>query len=216
LGAAERHTFSGKTLEVQAHVCVGTTTLPRTLLFRRGPGTTLYVAVRGYTAGKLRLGGREYAAALSDGDADGCFDSAGEDRVWVDLNGDGVFDPLTEQFPLGTPLAAGDGLFLIRPDPSGTEVRVRVRGGDTGRLRPIVQLQLGAAVRELEANLVSEFGELATVRAVGRAAELPAGKYRVEGLTLRAADAAGRVWTFRFRGQRRFALRVETGKETAA
>src|SRR5262249_49959015 len=159
---------------------------------------------RGYTAGKLRLGGREYAAALTDGDADGCFDSAGEDRVWVDLNGDGGFDPLTEQFPLGTPVATGDGLYLIRPHPSGTEGRVRARGGATGRLRPTVPLQPGAAVRELEANLVSEFGELATVRAVGTAVELPAGKYRVEGLTLWVADAAGRVWMFRFRGQRQF------------
>jgi hypothetical protein len=216
LAASERHAFPGKTLEVPARVSVSGVALPRTLIFRRGPGTTLFVAVRGYTAGKLRLAGREFAAALTDGDADGCFDSAGVDRVWIDLDGDGAFDPLTEQFPLGTPIEAGGGRFLIRPDPSGTEVRVRARGSETGRLRPTLPLQPGAVVREVEANLVSEFGELATVRSLGVAVELPAGMYRVEGLTVQVADAKGRVWTFRFRGQRRFVLGVETGKETAA
>jgi hypothetical protein len=172
--------------------------------------------VRGYTRGRLTVGGKEYQAAITDGDADGCFDTAGADRVWIDLDGDGVFDPLTEQFPLGTPVAVGGQTVLVQPDPAGTAVRVRVRGSETGRLKASVPLRPGAALRDLEASLVSEFGELAVLRSVGTAAELPAGRYRVESLTVRAADAKGQVWRFQFHGRREFALKVEAGKESAA
>jgi hypothetical protein len=211
----ERHTFSEKTIELPATIRVGKTAVPRTLIFKRGAGTNLYVAVRGYTRGKLRLAGKEFTAALTDGDADGCFDSAGADRVWIDLNGDGIFDPVSEQFPLGTPIPVQDRLFLIQPDPTGTTVNVRERGLETGKLRPSVPLIAGATLRTIEAGLVSEFGELAVLQST-EPAELPVGKYRLESLTVSAADAKGRVWTFRFRGQRRFGLQVGAGKESVA
>ena len=57
----------------------------------------------------IRPQGRGLAAVLTDGDADGCFDGAGADRVWIDLDGDGKFDPLTEQFPLGTAKQSSQG-----------------------------------------------------------------------------------------------------------
>jgi hypothetical protein len=211
----ERHAFSQKTIELSATIHVWKTAVPRTLIFKRGAGTNLYVAARGYTRGKLRLAGKDFAAALTDGDADGCFDSAGADRVWIDLNGDGVFDPVSEQFPLGTPIAVMDRLFLIQPDPSGTTVNVRERGSETGKLRPSVPLLAGATLREIEAGLVSEFGELAVLKSI-EPAELPVGKYRLESLTVTAADVKDRVWTFRFRGQRQFGLAVEARKESVA
>jgi hypothetical protein len=216
LAATERHPFPGKTLELPARVRVGREAFTRTLIFRRGTGPNLYVAVRGFMRGRLTVGGKEYSAALTDGDADGCFDTAGADRVWIDLDGDGAFDPLTEQFALGTPVAVGGQFVLVQPDPTGAAVRVRARGSETGRLTATVPMRPGSALREIEASLVSEFGELAMLRAAGTAAELPAGRYRVESLTVRAADARGRVWRFQFSGLREFALEVKTGRETTA
>ena len=57
------------------------------------------------------------ATILLDENADGCFDAAGTDRVWIDLDGDGRFDPVAEQFPLGTPIRSGQGSYTISSDP---------------------------------------------------------------------------------------------------
>jgi hypothetical protein len=185
---AERHPFAQKTIELPATIRVGNTSLSRTLIFKRGSGTTLYGAVRGYTRGKLRLGDKDYDAALTDGDADGCFDSPGSDRIWIDLNGDGQFDPAGEQFPLGSPIKVDGRLFLIQPDPTGTVVRVRERGSETGRLQANIPLMPGAALQQLEASVVSEFGEMTVVNST-EPVSLPVGKYRVESLTIVASDA---------------------------
>ena len=145
---------------------------------------------------------------LTDGDADGCFDGAGADRVWLDLDGDGAFDPLTEQFPLGTAITAGGTAVLIRPRPDGLAVTARERPGETGTLTVGVGTLAGAEVVELEASCVSEFGELVVVRAAGKPVSVPAGRYRVE---------SGRVWHYSFATGDRSAFGVEVvkGKATA-
>src|SRR5438477_4820744 len=102
------------------------------MIRKRGDG--LAWAVRGYTTGTVTLAGRRVAAVLTDGDADGCFDGAGADRVRLDLDGDGAFDPLTEQFPLGTAITAGGTAVLVRPRPDGLGVTARERPSETGTL----------------------------------------------------------------------------------
>ncbi len=99
--------------------------LKRTLIVRRAADGGLRYALRGYVTGTLRLDGAEYAAMLTDGNADGCFDSAAHDRVWLDLDRDGHLDPLTEQFPLGKPLTVAGKTFLIKPAADGSAVAVR-------------------------------------------------------------------------------------------
>src|SRR5207302_467494 len=127
------------------------------------------------------------------------FDGFGVDRVWIDLNGDGAFDPLTEQFPLGTPITIGGERILIRPDATGTEVRVQPRGSDQGRLKPALVLMPGAVLRSIEASFVNEFGEQAVLRSLDPAV-VPAGRYRIGTLRLKVADAAGQLWAYDFHG----------------
>ena len=66
---------------------------------------------------------------------------------------------------------------------------------------------------ELSAQLVSEWGELVTVSAVDKPQPLPAGKYRLDGATLKLRDADGQVWTYRFAGTRKPVAAIEKGKE---
>jgi hypothetical protein len=211
---SERHVFVGKTLEIPARVRISNTSLTRTLVFRRGAGSALYLAVRGHTAGRINLGGKEYSAVLTDGDADGCFDSAGQDRLWIDLNGDGRFDTLTEQFPVGSPVSVGGKSYLIRPNPTGTEIRAQERGSETGRLRPKLSMQPGAVLKSFESQLMSEFGELVILTEVDTPANLPVGSYRVETLTARIADVQGREWSYAFHGQRQSTLTIDAGCES--
>ena len=102
----ERHVMKGRELEIPATITIQLKPKPkkveRTLVFRRSAlGDGLRYTVRGYMQGRLSLGGKEYATLLIDGNANGCFDTVGQDRVWIDLNQDGRFDPLTRAISLG-------------------------------------------------------------------------------------------------------------------
>ena len=123
----ERRVMPGRDLQIATTITVQLEPQPmrvqRTLLFRRSTlGEGLRYAVRGFAQGTLALGGTKYRVLLIDGNADGCFDTVGQDRVWIDLNGDGQFDPLTEQFPLGKPIVKDGNVYVIRSDPLASAV----------------------------------------------------------------------------------------------
>jgi hypothetical protein len=211
--SSERHTLGKDALEVRTTFPVGDASVTRTLVFKRRGDGIAYL-VRGYMSGSVTLGGKAYPALLTDGDADGCFDGATADRVWIDLDGDGKFDPLTEQFPLGSALTYAGAAYLLKPDPAGTGVAVRERPSETGTVRVAVGRMPKAEVVELSAQLVSEWGELVTVAAADKPHPLPAGHYRVDGAQLKLKDGDGRVWTYRFAGTRERVATIEKGKET--
>jgi hypothetical protein len=209
---AERHRLGDKPLEVKVTVPFGEgTSEGRTLLVRRRGDGVAY-AVRGYTIGSVTIGGKEVAALLTDGDADGCFDGSGADRVWLDLDGDGKFDPLTEQFPVGTVTTHGGTAFLARPRANGLGLAVRERPAESGTLTVKVGRLPGSEMVELAAQYASEFGELVVVRKEGEALPVPAGRYRIESVHLSLADADGKVWYYWFASGERSAFDVEVRK----
>ena len=194
---AERFMLGEQLHEVTVKAPFGDKLATRTLLIRkRGDGVAY--GVRGYTEGSVRLGGKRVAALLIDGDADGCFDGAGADRVWLDLDGNGKFDPLTEQFALGTIVNHAGVSFLIRPRPDGLAVAVNERPAAFGTLAFSVSKQPGAPVVELSAQLVSEWGELVTVKHADKPLSVPIGKYRIDSVALKLAGQDGKTWHYGF------------------
>jgi hypothetical protein len=220
LTAAEAHPFPGKELTTAVTLIIPTggraQRLERTLVFRKSSaGVGLSYAVRGYAMGKLTLGGRRFLALLTDGDADGCFHGIGQDRVWIDLDEDGRFDPLTEQFLLGTAVTCAGKSYVIRPDAAARAVRVQERPGEVGRVR----LSLGKGIRGAErfsAHLVSDFGELVRIEAADESVPVPVGSYRVDSLTVQLADRRRARWHYRFAGGPGYDVQVAAGKETTA
>jgi hypothetical protein len=213
--AAERHTLADKPVEAKVTIAFGDAgKQARTVLLRkRGEGVAW--AVRGYTTGTVTVGGKSVGAVLTDGDADGCFDGAGADRVWLDLDGDGKFDPLTEQFPLGNAIAAGGTALLVRPRADGLGAEARERPSETGTLRVVIPRLPKSEVVELSANYVSEFGELVVVKAADKPLALPVGKYRVDSVQLALSDVDGKVWRYAFSsGNRAHDIEIAKGKET--
>jgi hypothetical protein len=194
--ARERYTVGVKPLEVAVAVPFGSGSKQARTVILRKRANGLAWGVRGYTLGTVVLHDKRVAAMLTDGDADGCFDGVGADRVWLDLDGDGKFDPLTEQFPLGTTIPVGGTVFVLLPQSDGLGVQVRERPHDSGTL--IVRAGPMAKVTELAAQYVSEFGELVVARQAGRPVAVPAGKYRIQSLRLRLASAEGPVWLYNF------------------
>ncbi len=211
-GPAERHALGAKPHEAVIDVPgEGGESLRRTLLVRRR-GDGLAWAVRGYAEGFVVIGGKRVKARLTDGDADGRFDSTGSDRVWLDPDGDGAFDPLAEQFALGGAIQVGGVAILVKPRADGLGLAVRERPSEMGALAVEVARLPGGEVLELNATYVSEFGELVAVKTEGEPTPLPAGRYRVESVRLRLSDGAGKVWTYTFTSGDHSAFPVEVVK----
>ena len=162
--------------------------------------------------GQVSLGGKPCATLLIDGNANGCFDTVGQDRVWVDLDQDGRFDPLTEQFPLGKPIAHHGETYVIRSDAAATAVVANLDAGQ-GKVR----LTLGkeaAARATISAELVSDLGELVCIDKLDQATPVPFGDYRVSSLQVTVPDSGGQKWTYNFNSERTKNYSVPAGKET--
>jgi hypothetical protein len=221
LTTAERHLFAKKEIEVSVHITVpsgaGVKQVPRTILFRRSAvGDGLSYAVRGYAAGTLKLGGEDFAALLTDGNADGCFDTAGSDRIWIDLNRDGHFDGLTEQFILGSPISVHGHVYIVRANATASEVCVQPRSMARGNVRLTMIDKPGPPLSDLAVQLVSDLGELVMLRDLNQAVALPVARYRVDSVLFRLTDLSGVIWSYRFAGGQRYSLVIEAGKESTA
>jgi hypothetical protein len=213
---AERHALSGRELELPVRITVQLEPQPvqvkRTVIFRRATlGDGLRYAVRGFVLGSVEFGGRPHATVLIDGNANGCFNTVGQDRLWIDLNEDGRFDPITEQFPLGKPLRYDGQTYVIRSDPLATSVRASLRSAEQGKLCLVLA---GKASAKISAQLLSDLGELVAVEQLGSDVDVPTGEYRVSSLQIEMPDAAGETWSYSFYEDKGPQHRVQAGQRT--
>ena len=227
LVANERHDLeTGKTLAVASTILVADrrTTDPapghlvRTLLFRPGLlGEGPRFSVRGAMSGTLALGSRHVRVWLTDGNANGGFNDNKADRAWLDLDDDGRFDPVAEQFPLGTPIPFGGTVYTIASDPWARSVSAHERDTRQGRLRLSLRGDgQKVAIDHLTVDLVSATGEFVTISAIEEEQPLPVGRYRIAGFALEMGDAKGRVWSYTFNGGRRHVIPIEPTGTTEA
>ncbi|MBN2578796.1 MAG: hypothetical protein JXB10_07380 [Pirellulales bacterium] len=202
LSENERHVLSGKQLELPAAITVQTEPekkqVRRTLLLRRSAlGDGLRCAVRGYAQGRLRLGEKEFDVVLLDGNADGCLDTVGHDRVWIDLSADGRYDLLTEQYPLGKPITQDGQVYVVRSDPLAGAVVVNLRSVGEGKLRLVLAGKPDSSA-EVAAELVSDIGEFLSMDKMDEFVPVPYGEYRFARLQLEVPDADGKTWSYYF------------------
>ena len=191
----ERHAVTGRDIEIPATITIELDPKPqkvqRTLLFRRSTlNDGLRFAVRGYVEGRVRLGDKEYPVFISDANATGTFDNVGYDRVSIDLNGDGRFDPLVEQFPLGKPIVHCGNTYVIRSNAAASEVVANLRSAGEGKLR--LALAKHVADAKVSAELISDLGELVSIDKLDAAIPVPFGEYRLSALKLEAPTRPSR------------------------
>jgi len=172
---------------------------PRQVIFRRGViGNSIGVATLGYLEGQIEIAGRKIAARRVDGDANGLF-SDPRDRVWLDLNRDGQWDPFSEQVPLQPVMGLSGKRYALRTDQAGTRLALEeITGVGTLRLR-LATLPAGAVARTVEVALMGGDGSAYAVRSDGEAGIVPVGKYAVRSLRLSVVDSTtNKPWNFQF------------------
>ncbi|MBX6311907.1 MAG: hypothetical protein IRY99_03150 [Isosphaeraceae bacterium] len=176
-----------------------TTEVDRLVVFRLGAsGRTLSLAAAGYLEGSVAIGGRSHCARRTDGDADGSF-TGSQDRIWIDLDDDGRWDPLAEQFLYGAILTIGPNRFAVRSDPQGTRLALEpLEGTGTIRLairRPETRTRL-SAIRVL---LLGRDGSALGLEGASGEVVAPVGEYRLSALSLSLTDPeGGPPWHFVF------------------
>ncbi|HBO46252.1 MAG TPA: hypothetical protein DD670_20470 [Planctomycetaceae bacterium] len=207
--------MTGREIAVPVSVVVETkpeVRVERTLIFQRpaiGPG--LRWTVRGYAVGKLDLDGEPYDAILADGNANVTFGTIGRDRVWIDLNRDGRFDALTEQFPLGKPVRKGDRIYVVRSNRLATKVSAVAREPGEGKIR--LELAHDMKVEKVSAELISDLGELVEIDSIDKATPVPHGTYYIASLVIKTTGDDGQPWFYTFSGKNRKRHDVAIGDE---
>jgi hypothetical protein len=158
---------------------------------RYGPvSRTLAAATCGYVEGEVLMDGRRIAARRIDGDHNGLF-ADDQDRVWIDLDGDGRFDPATEDF-LFTPILRSAGKRLaVRADALGERLALAALEG-TGKVKLALPAALRPAqVQEVQVTVQSKDGVVASLRSLDGEATVPAGEYRISSVLLTLTDPGG-------------------------
>jgi hypothetical protein len=191
--------------------------LPLQVQFRwQAASRQLRIATAGSRQGEVTFNNAPRAARYEDRDANGSwFDP--DDRLFIDLDGDGKIDSITERLAGSGLRQLGGLLYAVGGDRTGrsltlTEIRQR------GRVLPQLTLKSPTAqITRLSATLVSQQGIRVdlTEADLGQAVEVPIGQWQVSWVEVELAEAQQR-YLFRFaaasRGQ--FANAVTADQET--
>lgn len=165
--------------------------------------TRLSVATLGCIQGQLR---RQPDAAVEsssisvrriDGNANGLFADA-RDRLLIDLNRDGSWDRISEQFAYLPILNLSGRRYAVHSDRIGTTFSLsEIRG--VGNLRvEVSQLPPSARVLAFEAMVFSSDASAYSLKQLGDPISVPVGRYTLGSLTLTIADDEGDPWHFVF------------------
>ncbi|MDP1561192.1 MAG: hypothetical protein Q8M16_07330 [Pirellulaceae bacterium] len=177
---------------------------------------SLRIATAGTMQGTVVFQGQSRLARYEDRDANGrWFDL--DDRLFVDLNGDGKIDSITERMAGSGMRQLGGTLYAISGDRTGRSLAINeVR--ERGRLVPLLTLDSETArVTRLSASLVSQQGMRVDVSdaQLGQPIEVPIGNWQVSFLEVELTEG-DQAYYFRFaavsRGQ--FATSVTAEEAT--
>jgi hypothetical protein len=187
-------------LRLEASFIEGNTikTAPRSVVFRYGPASrTLSFAAAGYLEGPVQVGDRTCRARRTDADGNGLFTDPC-DRLWIDLDDNGVWDSATEQFLFAPILTVGKDRYAVRADARGRRLVLERLDGE-GKVRLALKpADARSAVLDMTVLLVGRDGSAVSVQG-SEAVVVPVGEYRLHTITATLSDPAGGPrWTYQF------------------
>lgn len=153
----------------------------------------LRITTLGHVDGTIPLNDKSVAVRRIDNDGNGIPTDA-RDQLWIDLDGDGKFDPLTERHHLQNVMQIDDQRYAVRSDRLGQSLKLTA---DNQRGTVRFQLDLAdktAIVESLEGSLRDEAGLLIAIRGGKDAVSVPAGRYCIENLVIRVRDTSSLLW----------------------
>ena len=167
------------------------------------------IAQSGQLHGTLSLNGRKVLAAVEDRNSNGNWTDR-DDRLYIDVNGDGKWNVLDERFSSQElPFIEGQRYTLAFQN---DELNLVPLDG-TGTLQAEIQLLNSKASIEIcRAVLASTDGVHITLDSLDRSTELPVGEYEIKQVTLRLHDE--RVWSMVFESYGKGGTRIKITKDS--
>ena len=147
----------------------------------------------GHAACEVDLAGEKHIVRRIDIDGDG-IPVGPQDQIWVDLDRDGKFDPISERFNMSDQLTIGSKQYTVRSDRLGHNITLTPQDA-VGKLQFKFELSdKKATIEKLEGALRDENGMLIAVRLSEDPISVPAGKYCLEHLVVHVVDADETTW----------------------
>ena len=151
--------------------------------------TQLYAYSTCYFVGKAKFGDKTRKVAVVDGNCNGLFSEYSEDRLLLDLNGDGELTTsgdAAESSPLGKYVRVGDTYYAVAVSDDGAVVEVSQPAIVLGTIR--------LPCKNMSVALTSESAGYLGLRSADGIAEVPVGTYEIGRITLKARDTNGSEW----------------------
>lgn len=152
--------------------------------------TRLNVATLGAVTGEASLSdGTTLAIRQIDGNVNGLFTDA-RDRLQIDIDADGKWDPIMEQFGFRPVQVIGGHRYAVRSDRFGKSLTFSKLTG-VGQLSvEMTGPREGVKVISFEAMIFSEDGSAYSLRDLGESLTVPIGRYALGSITLTVTDAS--------------------------
>jgi hypothetical protein len=164
----------------------------------------------GYLEGRAALGDRQVLVRRVDAEGNACYADA-KDRLLVDVDGDGRFDPFDEVFLYAPVLEIGGRRWIVREDAQGDGVDFSALEG-TGDVTLVAAA--GKKPRALTVTLQSKDGVTLGLDTLDAKAKAPVGTYRVVHLDATFDDPQGGLpWGFVFSAEGEAKRWFEVGKD---
>jgi hypothetical protein len=167
----------------------------------------------GYYQGMVSFGDQKRLVAVVDADGNGLYNDystkadGGGDRLLIDLNGDGKFDPRAngdEAQPLGRYVLVGDHYWRIDVAADGSALTVEPLDKPLGVIR--------ATIADYTLLLEGKDGVF-RVRGKAGTVRVPAGAYHMSQCVWRVYDKSRRFWEFSGQGPAGASLEVPAAGE---
>lgn len=172
--------------------------LPRTAAAWLGdsPGELMW-SWRGFRRGSITMEGAKRTIVVGDGDGNGSFSDQGSDQLWIDRDGNGKLDPVSEQFAASPLLKIGEKTYSFYLPPVGPARWKEINSG-FGKARVTFQPANGGSTNEIAMTLVGQTGEAFAAHSFNEELKVPAGKYQTASLSLGLTDSNKLPWQYSF------------------
>lgn len=151
------------------------------------------ITTLGYATGKTKIAGVERTVRRIDRDGNG-LPIDGTDQIWIDLDSDGEFDMISEQFSLGSSIEIEGQRHLVRSDRIGHCLQLTPET-ERGQIKFLYELSDKTATLDmLEGSLRDQSGMLISIRLTGQPIDVPPGRYCIENLIVQAHQPDGTLW----------------------
>ena len=198
--ADEKISGAGKTRDIDLPVEIMNLSSPeyvdRKIQFRKSIDQNRFsIKTKGGYSASCEIAGKTVDVWRLDGNANGLFSDV-EDELWIDLDGNGKWNPIKERFLFRSAIKVGETRYAVRGNRLGSKIEFAAIEGE-GQLALNLNLAPETTVKSIKASIFGDDGSAHSIEDTNPIV-LPIGKYMIGQISLKLQKADERPWHFSF------------------